>query len=165
MSQPRTRSQGLPDTEVREDIKESAIPVSSPTEGRMSQELQVKLEVLKLYQTQKDKERETSQMQPELTRSTSETLRPPSMILSMSRSNSVLGIVIPRQVSTPQYHIVPIHNSTVEDGKQKYTTGLTIPRNQENDETDLEVAEILLMHQTNQQTWKITDQMNPQCLQ
>ena len=47
----------------------------------MSQELQVKLEVLKLYLAQKDKEGETSQTQPELTRLTSETLRPPSMIL------------------------------------------------------------------------------------
>ena len=36
MSQPRTRSQGPPDTEVREDIEESAIPGSSPTERRMS---------------------------------------------------------------------------------------------------------------------------------
>ena len=41
---------------------------------------QAKLEVLKLYQAQKDKEGETLQMQPELTRSTSETLRPPSII-------------------------------------------------------------------------------------
>ena len=74
MSQPRTRSQRPPTTEVREDIEKSAVLGSSPTERRMSQELQVKLEVLKLYQAQKDKERETSQMQPELTRSTSETL-------------------------------------------------------------------------------------------
>ena len=145
MSQPRTRSQEPPDTEVREDIEESVIPGSSPTERRMSRELQVKLEVLKLYPAQKDKEGETSQMQPELTRSTSETLRPPSMILPALRSNSALGIVILAEVSTKfnQYHIVPIHNSTVEDGKQNHTTGLTIPRNQVNDETDLEVAEIV----------------------
>ena len=80
MCQPRTRSQELPDMEVREDIGEPAIPGSSPTERRMLQELQVKLEVLKLYPAQKDKEGEISQTQPELTRSTSDTLRPPSMI-------------------------------------------------------------------------------------
>ena len=145
MSQPRKRSQGPPDTEVREDIEESAIQGSSPTERRMSRELQVKLEVLKLYPTQKDKEWETSQMQPELTRSTSETSRPPSMILPALRSNSALGKAIPGEVSTKfnQNHIVPIHNSTVEDGKQNHATGLTISRNQDNDETDLEVAEIV----------------------
>ena len=84
-------------------------------------------------------------MQPELTRSTSETLRPPSTILPASRPNSALGIVLLGEVSTKfnQYHVVPIHNSTVEDGKQNHTTGLTIPRNQDNDETDLEVAEIV----------------------
>ena len=85
-------------------------------------------------------------MQPELMRSTSETLRPPSTIPPASRPNSALGIVITGEVSTKfnQYHIVPIYNSTVEDGKQNHTTGLTIPRNQDNDETDLEVAEILV---------------------
>ena len=84
-------------------------------------------------------------MQPELTRSTSETLRPPSTIPPASRPNSALGIVIPGEVSTKfnQYQAVPIDNSTVEDGKQNHTTGLTIPRNQDNDETDLEVAEIV----------------------
>ena len=63
MSQPRTRSQGPPDTEIREDIEELAIQGSPSTERRMSRELQVKLEVLKLYPAQKDKEGETSQMQ------------------------------------------------------------------------------------------------------
>ena len=68
------------------------------------------------------------------------------MILPALRSNRALGIVILGEVSTKfnQYHIVPIHNSTVEDGKQNHTTGLTIPRNQDNDETDLEVAEIVV---------------------
>ena len=67
------------------------------------------------------------------------------MILPALMSNSVLGVVIPGVVSTKfnQYHIVPIHNSIVEDGKQNHTTGLTIPRNQDNDETDLEKAEIV----------------------
>ena len=84
-------------------------------------------------------------MQPELTRSISETLRPPSAILPALRSDSALGIVILGEVSTKfnQYHIVSIHNSTVEDGKQNHTARLTIPRNQDNNETDLEVAQIV----------------------
>ena len=36
-----------------------------------------------------------------------------------------------------------MHNSTAEDGKQNHTTGLVIPRNQDSDETDLEIAEIV----------------------
>ena len=126
MSQPRTRSQGLPYMEVREDIEEPAIPGSSPTERRMLQKLQVKLEVLRLYPAQKDKEGEISQTQPELTRSISDTMRPPSMILPELRWNSALGIVILEEVSTKfnQYH-VPIHNSTVEDGKQNHTCGIS----------------------------------------
>ena len=68
------------------------------------------------------------------------------MILPASRPNSALGIVILGEVSTKvyQYHIVPIHNSTVEDRKQNHKTGITIPRNQDNDETYLEVAEIVV---------------------
>ena len=67
------------------------------------------------------------------------------MIPPVLRSNSALGIVIPGEVSTKfnQYHVVPIHNSTVEDEKQNHTTGLTIPSNQDNDKTDLEVAEVV----------------------
>ena len=59
--------------------------------------------------------------------------------------NSTLGTLVPREVSTKfnQYHVVPIHNSTVENGKQNHITELTLPRNQDNDETDLEVAEIV----------------------
>ena len=47
------------------------------------------------------------------------------MILPASRSNSALGIAIPGEISTKfnQYHVVPIHNSTVEDGKQNHTKG------------------------------------------
>ena len=64
------------------------------------------------------------------------------MIPPASRPNSALGIVILGEVSTKfnQYHIAPIHNSTVEDGNQNHTTGLTIPRNQDNDETDAEIV-------------------------
>ena len=36
-----------------------------------------------------------------------------------------------------------MHNSTAEDGKQNHTTGFVLPRNQDSDETDLEVAEIV----------------------
>ena len=36
-----------------------------------------------------------------------------------------------------------MHNSTAEDGKQNHTTGLVIPRNQDSNETDLEVVEIV----------------------
>ena len=42
-----------------------------------------------------------------------------------------------------QHHAVPMHNSTAEDGKQNHTLGLVVPRNQDSDETDLEVAEII----------------------
>ena len=174
MSQPRTRSQGPPDAEISKGTEESAVSSPSLAERRMSPELQVKLEVLKLYPAQNDKEEETLQMQSRLTRPASATLRPPSTIPPTLRSNSTLGTLVPREVSTKfnQYHVVPIHNSTVEDGKQNHITGLTLPRNQDNDETDLEVAEIVegtasmsqtsvpeegavsldnfLMHQTNQ---------------
>ena len=112
----------------------------------MSQELQVKLKVLRLYPAQNDKEEETLQKQLRLMRPASAMLRPPSTILPTSRSNSTLGTLVPREVSTKfnQYHVVLIHNSTVEDGKQNHITGLMLPRNQDNDETDLEVAEIVV---------------------
>ena len=55
-----------------------------------------------------------------------------------------MGTLVSREVSTKfnQYHVVPIHNSTAEDGKQNHTTGLVILINQDNDETDLKVVEI-----------------------
>ena len=67
-------------------------------------------------------------------------------ILPTSRLNSTLGTLVPREVSTKfnQYHVVPIHNSTVEHRKQNHIKGLTLPRNQNNDETDLEVAEMVI---------------------
>ena len=57
----------------------------------------------------------------------------------------MLGTLVSREVSTKfnQYHVVPMHNSTTEDGKQNHTTGLVIPRNQDSDETDLEEAEMV----------------------
>ena len=56
-----------------------------------------------------------------------------------------MGTIVSREVSTKfnQYHVVPVHNSTAEDGKQNHTTGLVILRNQDSDETDLEVVEIV----------------------
>ena len=99
-----------------------------------------------MYPAQNDKEEETLQMQLRLMRPASAMLRPPSTILLTLRLNSILGTLVPREVSTKsnQYYVVPIHNFTVEDGKQNYITGLTLPRNQYNDETDLEVAEIVV---------------------
>ena len=79
-------------------------------------------------------------------RPASATLRLLSTILSTSRLNSALGTLVPREVNTKfnQYHVVPIHTSTVEDGKQNHITGLMLPRNQDNNETYLEVAEIVV---------------------
>ena len=138
----KKRSQGPPDAENSEGTEESAVSSPSLAERRMSQELQVKLEVLKLYPAQNNKEEETLQMQSKLMRSASA----PSTIPPTLRSNSTLGTLVPRKVSTKfhQYHVVPIHNSTVEDGKQNHITGLTLPKNQDNDETDLEVAAIVV---------------------
>ena len=85
-------------------------------------------------------------MQSRLMRPASVTLRQPSTILPTSRLNSTLDTLVPREVSTKfnQYHVVPTHNSTVEDGKQNHITELMLPRNQDNDETDLEVPEIVV---------------------
>ena len=49
-----------------------------------------------------------------------------------------MGTLVSREVSTKfnQYHVVLMHNSTAEDGKQNHTTGLVIPTNQDSDETD-----------------------------
>ena len=73
------------------------------------------------------------------------TLRPPSMIPPASRLNSVMGFQTTREISTKfsKYHVVPMHNSTAEDGKQNHTTSLVQPRPEDMDETDLEVAEIV----------------------
>ena len=80
-----------------------------------------------------------------VTRPASAMLRPPSTIPPTLRSNSVLGTLVSREVSTKfnQYHVVPMHNSTAEDEKQNHTTGLVTPRNLDTNETDLEVVEIV----------------------
>ena len=81
-----------------------------------------------------------------IARPASATLRPPSTIPPALRPSSVMATLVSREVSTKfnQYHVVPMHNSTAEDGKQNHTTGLMIPRNQDSNETDLEVAEIVV---------------------
>ena len=101
--------------------------------------------MLKLNPVQSSEDGETSQTLMRTARPASATLRPPSTIPPASRPSSVMGTLVSREVSTKfnQYHVVPMHNSTAEDGKQNHTTGLVIPRNQDSDETDLEVVEIV----------------------
>ena len=99
-----------------------------------------------------------------MTRSANTTLRPPSTIRPTSRSNSVLGTLVPREVSTrfSQHHAVPMHNSTAEDGKQNYTLGLVVPRSQDCDETDLKVAEIIASTASNNPASRPADgEMSP----
>ena len=130
MSQPRIRSQGPPDMETSEEAFEEPTNTSqSAAQRRMSQELQVKLEVLRLLPVQSSEEGETSQTLVRAARPASAALRPPSTIPPASRQSSVLGTLVSREVSTKfiQYHVVPMHNSTAEDGKQNHTAGLVIP--------------------------------------
>ena len=111
---------------IAEGLKNQWFQVHHQLKEECHENSQVKLEVLKLYPAQNNKEEETLQMQLRLMTPASATLRPPSTILPTSRSNSALGTLVPREVSTKlnQYHVVPIHNSTVEDGKQNHITGL-----------------------------------------
>ena len=51
--------------------------------------------------------------------------------------------------------MVPLHNSTANDGKQNHTTGLVQPRSEDMDETDLEVAEIVEGTTSNRNTSKL----------
>ena len=114
----------------------------------MSRELQVRLETLRLLPARYSEGRKPSQLQQQTASKTvrlvSVTLRPPSTIPPASRLNSVMGIQT-REVSTrfSKYHVVPMHNSTAEDGKQNHTMGLALPRSDNVDEADLEVAEIV----------------------
>ena len=128
-----------------ETFEEPMTTSPSAAQRRMSQELQVKLEVLELHPVQSSEEGETSQTLMRTARPASVILRPLSTIPPASRPSSVMGTLVSREVSTKfnQYHIVPMHNSTAEDRKQNHTTGLVILRNQDSDKTDLEVAEIV----------------------
>ena len=102
------------------------------------------MDVLQLHPVQNIEEGEPSQMKKKTTRPASATLRPLSTIPPASRSNSVLGTFVSREVSTKfnQYHVVPMHNSNAEDGKQNNMTGLILPRDHNSDETGIKVAEI-----------------------
>ena len=141
MSKPRTRSQGPPEIDSSEEDQPTT------AQRRMSRELQVRLETLRLLPARYSEGGETLQLQQQTASKTvrpaSMTLRPLSTILPTSRLNSVVGIQTTREVSTrfSKYHVVPMHNSTAEDGKQNHTTGLVLPRPEDVDETDMEVAD------------------------
>ena len=102
MSRPRTRSQGLPEGE-EEDTDGQTM-----TQRRMSRELQVQLEMLKLFPVGQSeggnpsllKQTTPSRKQTRPERPASVTLRPPSIIPSASRPNSVLGFQTVKEVST-----------------------------------------------------------------
>ena len=114
MSRPRTRSQGLPEIDSGEEDKPTT------EQRRMSRELQVRLETLRLLLARCSKGGETLQLQQQTASKTvrpaSMTLRPLSTIPPTSRSNSVVGIQTTREVSTrfSKYHVVTMHNSTAE---------------------------------------------------
>ena len=100
MSQPRTRSQGPPETETCEEAFEEPMTTSpSAAQRKMSQELQIKLEVLKLHPVQSSKEGETSQTLMRTARPASAMLRPPSTIPPALRPSSVMGTLVSREVS------------------------------------------------------------------
>ena len=139
MSRPRTRSQGPPEIEGSEEDQPTTV------QRRMSRELQVRLETLWLLPARYSEGGKSSQLQQQTARPASVTLRPLSMIPPASRLNSIMAVQITKEVSTrfSKYHTVPMHNSTAEDGKQNHTLGLTLPRPEDVDDTDLEVAEIV----------------------
>ena len=132
MSRPRTRSQGPLETEIVDGNEESQHII---TQSRLSRELQVRLETLRFYPAWGSEGKEASVSSQQQTATTvkrlaSVNLRPPSTIPSASRPNSALGIQPIREVSTrfSQHHVVPMHNSTAEDGKQGHTISLVTPR-------------------------------------
>ena len=144
MSRPRARSQGLPETEIVDGSEGSQYIIA---QRRLSKELQVRLETLRFYPAWSGEEREASVSSHQQTakRPASAILRPPSTIPSASRPSSALGIQPLREVSTKfsQHHVVPMHNSTAEDGKQGHTINLVTPWTEDIDVTDIEVAEIV----------------------
>ena len=127
MSRPRTRSQGPPEMEGSEEDQPTTV------QRRMSRELQVKLETLRLLPARYSEGGEPSQlwqqMVSKMARPVNVTLRPLSTIPPTSRLNSIMGVQITKETSTRfnKYHTVPMHNSTAEDGKQNHTMGLTLP--------------------------------------
>ena len=172
MSRPRTRSQGPPETDIIDGSEELQHIIA---QRRLSKELQVRLETLRFYPawSREEKEALVSSHQQTATmvkRPASVILRPPSTIPSASRPSSALGIQPLREVSTKfsQHHVVPMHNSTAEDGKQGHTISLVTPLTEDINVTDMEVAEIVeavmpLMDTSDQYTDKnnITTTKNP----
>ena len=147
MSRPRTRSQGPPETEIVDGSEESQHVI---TQRRLSRELQVRLETLRFHSAWSSEGKEalvSSQQQTATTvkRPASIILRPPSTIPLASRPNSALGIQSLREASTRfnQHHVVPMHNSMAEDGKQGHTISLVTPHTEDIDITDMKVAEIV----------------------
>ena len=131
MSRPRTRSQGPLETEIADGSEELQHII---TQRRLSSELQVRLETLRFYPAWGSEGQEASVSSHQQTatmvkRLASVILRPPSTILLASRPSSALGIQPCREVSTrfSQHHVVPMHNSTAEDGKQGHTISLVTP--------------------------------------
>ena len=120
------------------------------TQRRLSRELQVRLETLRFYPARGSEGKEPSVASQQQTvtavrRPASVILRPASTIPSISRPNSALGLQQLRDVSTKisQHHVVPMHNSMAEDGKQGHTTSLATPHTEEINITDIEAAEIV----------------------
>ena len=143
MSRPGTMSHGPPEMEGSEEDQPTTV------QRRMSRELQVKLETLRLLPARYSEGGESLQLQQQMVskmvRPASMTLRPLSTIPPTSRPNSIMGVQITKEVITRfnKYHAVPMHNSTAKDGKQNHTLGLTLPRPEDVDNTDLDVAEIV----------------------
>ena len=98
MSRPRTRSQGPPEMDGSEEDQPTT------AQRRMSRELQVRLETLRLLPARYSEGGKPSQLQQQTASKTvrpaSVTLRPPLTILLASRSNSVMGIQTTKDVST-----------------------------------------------------------------
>ena len=147
MSRPRTRSEGPLETKIVDGSEESQ---HISTQRRLSGELQVRLETLRFYPAwgSKGKEASVSSQQQTATtvkRPASIFLRPQSTMPLASRLNSALDIQPLREVSTrfSQHHVVPMHNSTAEDGKQGHTISLLTPHTEDIDIMDMKVAEIV----------------------
>ena len=98
MSRPRTRSHGPPEMDGSEEDQPTT------AQRRMSRELQVRLETLRLLPARYSEGGKPSQLQQQTASKTarpaSVTLRPPSTIPLASRSNSVMGIQTTKDVST-----------------------------------------------------------------
>ena len=147
MSRPRTRSQRPLETEITDGSEESQHII---TQRRLSRELQVRLETLRFDPAWGSEGKEALVLSHQQTATTvkrlaSIILKPTLTIPSASRPNSALGIQLLREVSTrfSQHHVVPMHNSTAEHGKQGHTISLVTPWTEDIDVMDMEVGEIV----------------------